>query len=95
MKLLGMILLLHVLVVYAQDECEFKLYVDSLHGFSMEIPEQEEIIDKEGATYRYEAVESGNFKYSLATSSIVSIWAPPPTILTPAGSNPLRPIFFK
>ena len=64
MKFLYLTVILSVFPIHAQQECEFKLYVDSLHAFSMEIPEQEEIIDKEGATYRYEAVESGNFKYS-------------------------------
>jgi hypothetical protein len=64
MKLLGMILLLHTLAVYAQDECEFKLYVDSLHGFSLKIPKQQKIIDNEGATYRYKAVELNKRKYN-------------------------------
>lgn len=68
MKLICLAVILYALPLFAQDECDYKLYVDSLHGFSMEIPKQLKI-DKGNAYYEYISREYGSPKYKFYVSS--------------------------
>ena len=69
MKLICLLLILFVLPLYAQDNCDYQLYVDTLHGFSMEIPQNQQIIKDISHKDRYEAKESGKILYSIYVES--------------------------
>ena len=62
MKAACLIMILYALPLYAQQECEYKLYVDSLHGFSLQIPKQQSVKDIPG-NYRYKVFEKDQEKY--------------------------------
>ena len=67
MKLICLLLILYVIPLYAQDECDYKLYVDTLHGFSMKIPRKQKIekISYETNTYRVKMFGEFQYKFYL------------------------------
>lgn len=58
MKYIFFILIIYVSQIYAQQESDLEQYVDTLHGFSMMIPNQQEIKKDKYAVYGYMARES-------------------------------------
>jgi hypothetical protein len=60
---------LYALPLYAQDVCEFKLYVDSLHEFSMEIPINQKIEQISYAKHRYVSKVSDKFQFKFLVQS--------------------------
>ena len=63
MKLICFAVIIYAFPLYAQDECDYKLYVDSLYGFSMEVPYNQNIEQISYAKNRYRVKELEEFQY--------------------------------